>query len=52
MDIAKFFYFKSCKKRVLSSERSETGDEPKKQKEESRNESSTSTFDDVFSEGL
>ena len=43
---------KSSKKRVLSSEQSETGDEPKKQKEGSRNESSTSTLDDVFAEGL
>ena len=52
MDIAKFFDVKSSKKRVLSSEQSETGDEPKKQKEGSRNESSTSTLDDVFPEGL
>ena len=52
MDIAKFFDVKSSKKRVLSSEQSETGDEPKKQKEGSRNESSTSTLDDVFAEGL
>ena len=43
---------KSSKKRVFSSEQSETGDEPKKQKEASRNESSTSTLDDVFAEGL
>ena len=52
MDIAKFFDVKSSKKRVLSSEQSETGDEPKKQKEGSRNESSTSTLDDVFAKGL
>ena len=52
MDIAKLFDVKSSKKRVLSSEQSETGDEPKKQKEGSRNESSTSTLDDVFAEGL
>ena len=51
MDIAKFFDVKSSKKRVLSSEQSETGDEPKKQKEGSRNESSTSTLDDIFAEG-
>ena len=52
MHIAKFFDVKSPKKRVLSNEQSETGDEPKKQKEGSRNESSTSTLDDVFTEGL
>ena len=52
MDIAKVFEVKSSKKRFLSSEQSETGDESKKQKEESRNESSTSTLDDVFAEGL
>ena len=52
MDIAKFFDVKSSKKRVLSSEQSETGDESKKQKEGSRNKSSTSTLDDVFAEGL
>ena len=38
MDIANFFDVKSSKKRVLDSEHSETGDEPKKQKEVSRNE--------------
>ena len=52
MGIAKFFDVKSSKKRVLSSEQSETGGDPKKQKEGSRNESSTSTLDDVFAEGL
>ena len=52
MDIAKILDVKSSKKRVLSSEQSQTGDEPKKQKEGSRNESSTSTLDDVFAEGL
>ena len=52
MDISKFFEVKSSTKRVFSSEQSETGDEPKKQKEASRNESSTSTLDDVFVEGL
>ena len=46
------FDVKSSKKRVFSSEQSETGDEPKKQKEGSRNESSTSTLDNVFAEGL
>ena len=46
------FDVKSSKKRVFSSEQSETGDEPKKQKEGSRNESSTSTLDSVFAEGL
>ena len=49
---ASFFAVKSFKKKVLSSEQSEAGDDPKKQKEESRNESSTSTLDDVFAEGL
>ena len=38
MDIANFFEVKSSKKRVLDNEQSETGDEPKKQKEGSRNE--------------
>ena len=52
MDIANFFVVKSSKKRFLSSEQSETGDEPKKQKEGSRNESSTSTLDNVFAKGL
>ena len=52
MDIAKFFDVKSSKKRVLSSEQSGTSDEPKKQKELSRNESSTSTFNNVFAEDL
>ena len=52
MDTAKFFDIKSSKKRVLSSEQSEAGDESKKQKEGSRNKSSTSTLDDVFAEGL
>ena len=52
MNIASFFDVKSFKKNVLSSEQSEAGDDPKKQKEESRNESSTSTLDDIFEEGL
>ena len=52
MDIAKLFDVKSSKKRVLSSDQSETGDEPKTQKEGSRNESSTSTLDNVFANGL
>ena len=52
MDISKFFDVNLSKKRVLSSEQSETGDEPKKEKEASRNESSTSTLGDVFAEGL
>ena len=52
MDIAKFFDVKSSKKWVLSSEQSETGDESKKQKEGSKNKSSTSTLDDVFADGL
>ena len=37
MDIAKFFDMELSKKRVLSSEQSETDDEPKKQKDRSRN---------------
>ena len=52
MDIAKFFDVKPSKKRVFSSKQSEAGDMPKKQKEGSRNESSTSTLDDVFAESL
>ena len=52
MDIVIFFGVKSSKKRVLSSEQSETGDEPKKQKKGSRNESSTSILDNVFAKGL
>ena len=52
MDIAKFFDVKSSKERFLTSEQSETGDEPKKQKERSRNESSTSTLDNIFANGF
>ena len=52
MDITKLFDVKSSKKRFLSSEQSETGDERKKQKEGSRIKSSISTLDDVFTEGL
>ena len=52
MDIAKVFDVKSSKKRVLSSEQSETGDEPKKQIEVSRNEPLTRKLDDVFAEVL
>ena len=52
MDIAKILDVKSSKKRVLSSGQSQTGDERKKQKEGSRNGSSTSTLDDVLAEGL
>ena len=52
MDIANIFDLILSKKRVLGSERSETGDEPKKQKEGSRNKSTTSTLDDVFAENL
>ena len=51
-DIAKFFDVKLSKTRVHSSEQSETGDEPKKKKKESRNESSASTLDDAFAGGL
>ena len=50
--IAKLSEAKSSKKRVLSSEQSETGNEPKKQSKGSRNESATSILDDVFAEGL
>ena len=52
IDIAKIFDVKSSKKCVLSSEQSETGDEPKKQKGGGRNESLTSTLDDAFADGL
>ena len=49
IDIGSFFDVKSSKKRVLSSEQSETGDkQKKKQRERSRNESTTSTLGDVF----
>ena len=48
MDIANIFHLKSSKKRILGSEQSETGDEPKKQKEGSRNESAASPLDNVF----
>ena len=51
-DIEKIFDVKLSKRRVHSSEQSETGDEPKKKKKESRNESSTSTLDDAFAGGL
>ena len=37
MDIAKVFDVKSSKKRIFSSEKSETDDKAKKQKEESIN---------------
>ena len=43
---------KSSNIRVLTSEQSETGDEPKKQKKESRNKTSTSSLDNVFAEDL
>ena len=52
MVIAKLFDMKSSKKRFLSSEQPETGDELKQQKEGSRYESSISTLGDVFAEGL
>ena len=52
MDIAKVFDVKSFKKRVLSSEQSETGDDLKKKREGSRNESTTSTLDNVLAVGL
>ena len=52
MDIAKICDVKSSKKSVLSSQQSETGDEPKKQKKGSRSESSTSNLDNAFTKGL
>ena len=48
----KFFDMESCKKRVISSEQSETGDEPKTQKEGSRNKSETINLDNVFAKDL
>ena len=48
MDIAKFSDVKSSQKRVLCSEQSETGNEPKKKRERSRNESASNTLDKVF----
>ena len=52
MDIAKIFDVKSSKKRVLSSEQFETGDDLQKKREGSRNESTTSTLDNVLAVGL
>ena len=52
MDIEKISDMTPSKKRVYSSEQFETGDDPKKQREGSRNESTTSTLDHVFSKGL
>ena len=52
MDIAKIFDVKSSKKRVLSSEQFETGDDLQKKREWSRNESTTSTLDNVLAVGL
>ena len=43
---------KSSEKIVLSSEKSETGDDPKKVREGNKNNSSTSTLDDAFAKGL
>ena len=48
MDIQKIFDLKSSKKRILNSEQSETGDEPKKQEEGRRNESAASPLDNDF----
>ena len=48
MDIAKFSDVKSSQKRVLCSEQSETGNEPKKKRQGSRNESAASTLDNIF----
>ena len=52
MAILKLFDMKSVKNRVLNSEQSETGDEPRKQTEGSRNEFATRISDSVFVEGL
>ena len=52
MDIAKNFWHKIISERVLRSEQSATGNELKKQKEENRSESTTSTLGDGFAEGL
>ena len=48
----KFFDVESYKKRVISSEQSKTGDEPKTQKEGSRNKSENINLDDVFAKDL
>ena len=46
---AKFFDLKLSKERVLSSKKSETGNEAKKNsKEQSSNESEASALDDIF----
>ena len=52
MDITKLFDVKSSNKRILRSEQSGIGDEPKKLKEGNRNLSSSSTLDYVFGKGL
>ena len=50
--LQKFFDVESYKKRVISSEQPESSDEPKNQKEGSRNESTTSNLEDSFAEDL
>ena len=53
MDLAKFFKDASKKRTLRSSEISESGDEPKKLiVDEERSDSTSSTLDDVFAEGL
>ena len=50
--LQKCFDVESCKKRVISSEQPESSDDPKNQKERSRNESTTSNLKDAFTEDL
>ena len=50
--LQKNFDVESYKKRVISSEQPESSDEPKNQKEGSRNESTTSNLEDSFAEDL
>ena len=53
MDLAKYFKDSSKKRNLRSSEVSESGDDPKKLNfDEERSESTSSTLDDVFAEGL
>ena len=52
MDIAKFFDMKSLRKEFSAVNSLKLVMRQKKQKEGSRNESSTSTLDNVFAEGL
>lgn len=52
MDLAKFFKESSKKRNLGSSETSELGDPKKQNLDEERSESTSSTLDDVFAEGL